>query len=229
MSLKSTSERWGWLAQLFHWITALAVIGMATVGWYMVNLPSSPDKIRIYALHKSMGLTVLALTLLRLLWRSRDRRPLEPPMPPWQAWAARAVHVLLYALLLAIPLSGWLFNSASNFPLRWFDLFSVPSLTGGAAPDVKVFARAVHWYLFWVLLLAFIAHAGAALKHHFIDHDSVLWSMLPDRRKRGRSPPDPVETDRVRSDQQILAPNPAVVTNEALSTIPAAAAAPKEN
>jgi cytochrome b561 len=229
MSLKSTNERWGWLAQLFHWLTALAVIGLATVGWYMVNLPNSPDKIRIFALHKSMGLTVLALTVVRLLWRSRDPRPLDPPMPAWQVWASRAVHVLLYALLLAIPLSGWLFNSASNFPLRWFDLFPVPSLTGGAAPDVKVFARAVHWYLFWVLLLAFLAHFGAALKHHLIDHDSVLWSMLPDRRKRGRSPPDIVKPAPTEADPQIPAPDPAVVTNDALSTIPAASAAPKEN
>jgi cytochrome b561 len=187
MRLRSDRDRWGGVMKTLHWLMVLLIVGLATVGWYMKGMPNSPDKIGVYALHKSLGLTVLALAVLRLWWRTfvdRERPPLPPHMPAWQRFGAHASHVGLYALLFAIPLSGWLFNSAANFPLRWFGLFSVPSLSG-PDPALKAFAGAAHWALFWVLCAVLAAHVGAALWHHFVARDEVLRRMWPGTRARG--------------------------------------------
>lgn len=184
MALKSEANRWGAGARALHWIMAVLIIVLGLVGLYMSELPNSPQKIKIYAVHKSIGLTVLALLLLRLAWRMADRRPDEVPMPHWQALAARGVHGLLYVLMFVLPLSGWLYNSASGYPLQWFSLFNLPSLSGGADPALKSLAHTIHTYGFYVLVLALLAHAGAALKHHFVDRDDTLVRMLPRLRRR---------------------------------------------
>lgn len=196
MAIRSEAQRWGLGARTLHWLMALLIIGLGLVGLYMTDLPNSAQKVRIYALHKSVGLTVLALLLLRLAWRLADRRPDELPMPHWQALAARAVHVLLYLLMLVLPLSGWLYNSASGYALQWFGLFNLPSLSGGADAALKATAHAVHEYGFYVLVLALLAHAGAALKHHFVDRDDTLIRMLPLLRRHRATPtsPEPATT-----------------------------------
>lgn len=191
MPLKSDPNRWGVGARSLHWLMAVLIIGLGLVGLYMTDLANSPQKIKIYALHKSIGLTVLALLLLRLAWRLADRRPADLPMPRWQAFAARAVHVLLYLLMLALPLSGWTYNSASGYPLQWFGLFNLPSLTGGADAALKGIAHAVHEYGFYLLALLLLAHVGAALKHHFVDRDETLVRMLPMLRRRVAAAPSP--------------------------------------
>jgi len=188
MPLKSDANRWGVGARTLHWVMALLIIGAGIVGLYMSDLPNSPQKIRIYALHKSVGLTVLALLLLRVTWSLADRRPREVPMPLWQAMAARVVHLLLYALMLLLPKSGWLYNSASGYPLQWFGLFNLPSLTGGADPALRAVAHELHEYGFWLLVIALVAHAGAALKHHIVDRDDTLVRMLPLLRRRAAAP-----------------------------------------
>lgn len=199
MPLLSTAQRWGSVMKTLHWLVALAVVALAIVGWWMKGLPISPDKVRVYALHKSVGLTVLALVLVRLAWRTfvdRWRPPLPPDMPRVQRFAAHASHVLLYAALLAMALSGWLFNSAANFALRWFGLFSVPSLSP-PDPALKALAGAAHWWLFWVIAALFVVHAGAALWHHIARRDDVLLRMLPFARLRSESPPatEPIRTE----------------------------------
>lgn len=120
--IRNNAQRWGSISIGLHWLTALLIIGLAIVGLIMTELPNSPLKMQIYALHKSFGLTVLALTLLRLAWRLVAGTPDDQPGSRLQRLAAKAVHGLMYFLLLAMPLSGWLFNSAAGFPLRWFNL-----------------------------------------------------------------------------------------------------------
>jgi cytochrome b561 len=153
--------RWNRFAQVLHWLIALLIV-----------------ELRVYALHKSFGITVLVLVGLRLVWRLAHRDPPPVPMPRWQHLAANAVHFLLYLLMFSMPLSGWLFNSASNFPLQWFGLFHLPALWG-PDPAVKVWARDVHYYGFWTLAALVALHAAAAFKHHYIDHDETLRRMLP--------------------------------------------------
>ncbi|HEX5488119.1 MAG TPA: cytochrome b [Rhodanobacteraceae bacterium] len=170
----------------FHWLVAALILVQATIGLTMVDMGLTPAKVRVFALHKSIGLTILALVLLRIAWRLGERRPDDPSAtPPWQHRAARAMHLALYALILAIPLSGWWFNSASNAPLAWFGLFEVPSLTGGYAPVWKPRALLLHQALFWLLVALLVGHVGAALWHHFRQRDDVLLRMLRGAPKDG--------------------------------------------
>jgi len=178
MEIRSTQERWGGVSRLLHWAMALMIAGQVALGWYMTDLPRGLPKLRLYALHKSFGLTLLALAVLRLLWRLAEHRPALPPMPAWQARGAAFTHVALYALLFAIPLSGWLFNSAAGFPLQWFELVNLPALTG-ANPALKEVAKELHEGGVTVLLVVLALHAAAALKHHFLDRDRTLASMTP--------------------------------------------------
>lgn len=186
MQLRNDPTGWGVIAQLLHWSIALLVIGLALVGLLMQELPNSPTKLQVYALHKSFGLTVLALVIIRLVWRLVDRRPPHPPgLPRWQRALAALTHGLLYLMLLWMPLTGWLYNSASNFPLRWFGLFAVPALSG-RDQALKELAQSLHSGGFYLLGILFALHVGAALRHHFVDRDRTLRMMLP--RRSGGTP-----------------------------------------
>lgn len=183
--LRSTEAGWGVLLRTFHWLIAVLILAQGVIGLTMVQMGVTPAKVRVFAWHKSIGMMILALVLLRIAWRLGERRPADPAaMPRWQRRAARSVHLALYVLILAIPLSGWWFNSASNAPLVWFGWLNLPSLTGGYDPVWKPRALLVHQTLFWVLVALLVAHVGAALWHHFREHDDVLRRMLVGSRAR---------------------------------------------
>lgn len=186
MSLRSNDRQWGAVAKFFHWTVALLIIGNGIFGLCMDLAHGPMQKINWLALHKSIGLTVLALFVLRVLWRLSERRPQEDPAPRWQQLAAHTVHALLYLLIVALPLSGWWFNSIAGKPLQFFKQFNLPALAQ-ANPDLRGFAGEVHEYLFWFLVALLVAHIGGALKHHFKDRDNTLLRMLPFRRLRGDS------------------------------------------
>lgn len=186
MSLRSNDRQWGTISKFFHWTIALGILGNGLFGLLMDLAHSPMQKINWLALHKSIGLTVLALALLRIAWRLSERRPAEEPAPRWQQLAAQAVHGMLYVLIVLMPLSGWWFNSVTGKPLQWFKQFNLPALV--AKDDgLRHFAHGVHEYLFWFLLLVLLAHVGAALKHHVFDNDNVLRRMLPFGRPRDRA------------------------------------------
>lgn len=193
MPARSDAARWGSVAKFFHWTTVLAILVQATIGLVMVELPKRPSTIPVFTVHKSLGLTIFAFALLRLLWRAFDPHPAYPAtMPRWQAVGARLGHALLYTLIFAVPLSGWLFDSATALrPLYWFGLFKVPSLTGGRDDAIKDFAEEAHETLFWILATVAAAHAAIALWHHFHDRDDILRRMWPGRR-RSVAPVDPL-------------------------------------
>ncbi len=188
MSLRSNRLQWGAVAKTFHWLTALLIIGNGIFGLCMDLAGSPMQKISWLALHKSIGLTVLALFLLRVLWRLGDKRPEEDPSPRVQQIAAHVVHGLLYLMVVALPLSGWWFNSIAGKPLQFFKMFNLPALAA-ANPDMRHFAHEVHEYLFWFVVLLLVFHVGGALKHHLIDRDNTLLRMLPFRRLRNDSHP----------------------------------------
>ena len=175
------------VAKTLHWLIAIAIIGLLVMGKVMVDLPrDDPAKFELYQLHKSVGLTVLFLSVLRLLWRFQYRAPALPPtMKVWERFAAQATHVAFYVLMFAIPLSGWAMASTSSLgvPTLWFGLFEVPSLPGleGSAgmEDINESAEEAHELLGNLTILLLILHVGAALKHHFWNRDDVLRRMLP--------------------------------------------------
>lgn len=176
---RTRREDWDAIARLFHWSTAALIIVMMVLGWLAVTAPMSPWKIQLFNWHKSLGLFVLTWVALRLAWRLTHPAPPPPEtMSSPERWAARLTHGGLYLLLLAMPLSGWIINSAADFPLKWFGLFRVPQLV---APDKSLqdAAEAVHYAIFWLIAVLVVIHAAAALFHHFVRRDNVLRRMLP--------------------------------------------------
>ena len=193
MSLKNPSDRWGAVSQLLHWAILVLLVWIAWLGLGMVDQPNTPAKISTYALHKSLGLTLLGLVTVRLAWRLHAGAPTPVTgTPTWQARIASLTHVALYALLFAIPLSGWLFNSASGYPLLWFKQFNLPALAG-RNPAVADVAATLHEFGFWLLVALVALHAAAALCHHVVQRDDTLVRMLPSRPQRAT--PNPIEME----------------------------------
>jgi cytochrome b561 len=197
LSIRNTAERYGSVAMSLHWLIAAAVIANLAVGLYMADLPrADPNKFELIALHKSIGLTVLTLSVLRVLWRLVN--PVPPPpagLSPMLRIAGRALHHLLYFLIIAIPLAGWLFVSVGSMghPTPVFGLFGWPSfpiLTDMSRsvghPYREVFQTA-HVWLAWSAIALIPLHVGAALYHQFIRRDDVLVRMLPGTRVRGNA------------------------------------------
>lgn len=182
MNWKNPADRWGAVSQSLHWLIVALLLVMAWLGLTMTDLPNTPRKIEIYGLHKSIGLGILALVLLRLAWRvyAGAPRPL-PATPRWQQRIATATHAGMYLLLVAIPASGWVINSASGFPLRWFGLFRVPQLVA-SDEALEELAEAWHEWMFWALVVLVLVHAAAAIWHHVFQRDATLARMLPRRR-----------------------------------------------
>lgn len=177
--LKNTDNAYGSVAKLFHWIMALLILGLFFLGLYMSDLELSPQKLQLYQWHKSLGATVLALAALRLCWRLWNIVPALPAgMALWERFGAHASHYALYALMFAMPLSGWIMSSYAGYPVSVFGWFTLPDLV---AADKNMFRlmRDVHEALGWSIVALASVHAGAALWHHFIRKDNVLRRMLP--------------------------------------------------
>ena len=162
-----------------HWLIAVAIIGTFALGLYMHELPLSPQKLKLYSWHKWAGVTIFLFVMLRLVWRLSHCPPEMPAgMPAWQRKAAEATHVLLYLLMVAVPLSGWLMSSAKGFQTVWFGVLPLPDLLD-KNKELGDLLQEVHEVLNFTMAALVIAHLGAALKHHFIDRDDVLTRMLP--------------------------------------------------
>ena len=172
------------VARACHWLTVALVVAIVPVGLVMGDLPRGALQDALFRTHESLGLSVLALTLLRLAWRLAHRPP--PPSPALtrlERGASSSVHALLYLVLLAMPVSGYLFVSFRGIELSYFGLFDVPSLVEQAKPASDL-ALSVHMTLQWVIYALVALHAGAALNHFFRRRDDVLQRMLPAARRR---------------------------------------------
>lgn len=179
--LRNTKFTYGPVSKLFHWVMALLVIGMLCLGFYMGTLHHiNPEKVRLVGLHKSFGLTVFSLAVLRVAWRFMNPSPLLPTDMKWyEKAAARLGHLALYVLILAMPLTGWAMSSASGFTPSFFGLFTVPDIVHTHSHALAHQLGGVHKTLAWCLLTVLCLHALAALYHHFIRRDNVLRRMLP--------------------------------------------------
>jgi cytochrome b561 len=166
-------------AKTLHWVIAILILGLLALGFYMHDLPLSPDKLKLYSWHKWAGVTTFLLALLRLAWRVGHQPPALPAsMPKLHQWAAHAGHLALYGLMLAIPLSGWLMSSAKGFQTVWFGVLPIPDLLG-RDKALGELLQTVHLGLNLTLIAVLLGHVAAALKHHFIDRDDILTRMLP--------------------------------------------------
>lgn len=195
--MKSSEPRYTAVAIILHWAIAAAILSNLFIGWWMEEAideaATQARAIAAFQLHKSIGLTVLLLSLLRLLWRFTHKPPPLPAgMARWECIVAKSTHWLFYILMIVVPLSGWTYVSAQwadgkplNVPTLWFGLFHVPHLfdaqamTDAARAAVAERNAAAHFYLASAMTALFVLHVAAALKHHFVNHDLVLIQMLP--------------------------------------------------
>ena len=177
--IRNDVTRYGAVAQTLHWLIAALVVVMFGLGWYMGDLPLGPRKLELYQLHKSIGLTIFALAVLRLGWRlTHPAPPLPAHMAPWERAAARTSHALLYAMLLIQPMIGFLQSNAANFPVVVWDVLPLPALIAPDEPLADRFVDVHEWGARIILFLVLL-HIAAALRHHFWLKDDVLRRMLP--------------------------------------------------
>jgi cytochrome b561 len=177
-------QRYDPTAIALHWVTAVLIVANLALGLSMIGLPISPRKLQWYTWHKSIGITIFIVSCVRLGWRHLHPPPPAVAMPDWQLRAAGLSHAFLYVLVFAIPLSGWLYSSATGVQVVYLGVVPLPDLL----PKHKTVAdilKGVHYSLNLLLMAAVIVHVAAALKHHFIDRDETFERMLPRLRPRG--------------------------------------------
>lgn len=183
MSLRNSSTSWGLVARVLHWLFLILIIG----AWYAVEThedfpKGSPERAAWMRLHFSMGLTVFALVWVRLGWRATGEVPAEIPGPRLQLLAARLVHLALYLLLIAMPLTGLLTMQLEGNVVSWFGLVDIPVFLA-PAKDVAEVLEEAHTEVLWPALLVLVGlHAAAALWHHFKLKDDTLRRMTFPRR-----------------------------------------------
>ncbi|MBU9196530.1 cytochrome b [Burkholderia gladioli] len=163
-----------------HWLIALLIICGFSLGWVMTDIPGfTPTKLKYFSWHKWIGVTVFALAVIRVLWRATHAAaPLPAGTSRLAKGAAHAVHGLLYLLMLAIPITGYLYSSASNIPVVYLGLVPLPRLID-PDPVLKETLKTLHIFLNYTLLALVVLHVLAALKHQVVDRDGVLGRMLP--------------------------------------------------
>jgi cytochrome b561 len=179
MSIRNTSARWGHVAQFLHWLIVALIIVQVILANIAEDLPLGVKKLAMYARHKSVGITILTLAVIRLLWRWANPTPeLPTTLKPYERRLAALTHFGLYLILFAMPLTGWMMSSARGFPVSWFGFFQLPDFV----PKNDALYNAMketHDTLALVLYAIVTLHVVAALKHHFLLKDDVLRRMLP--------------------------------------------------
>ncbi|MGH8140222.1 MAG: cytochrome b [Steroidobacteraceae bacterium] len=179
MSVRNTTARWGAVSQFLHWLIVALIITQVILANIAEDLPIGVKKLAMFARHKSVGITILGLAVIRLAWRGANP---SPPLPttlrPYERALARSTHAALYLLLFAMPLTGWMMTSARGFPVSWFNFFQLPDFV----PKSKWLydtMRETHHALAATLYAVVFLHVAAAMKHHFVLKDDVLRRMLP--------------------------------------------------
>ena len=191
-SSASGSARYTTTAITLHWVLGVALVALFGFGWYMTGLPFSPQRLKFYNWHKWAGISILLLSLLRLLWRLTHRPPALPKamatnMPRWQKTAHHGTHLLLYVLFFAVPLIGWAYSSAAGFPIVLGGVLPLPDWV----PVSKPLAEAIkpwHQISAYAMAVLVLLHLAAALKHQWVDRDGLLARMWPGRRPAVRAP-----------------------------------------
>lgn len=176
------NERYSATAIALHWLMALLIIGTFFLGLTMADMPGiTPTKLKYFNWHKWLGVTIFGLAVLRALWRLSHAAPTLPAsIPRWQQQVSAVTHLLLYALIFAVPLSGYFYTLAAGFKVVYLGALPLPVLIA-PNPELKPVLKEVHEWLNMGMAGLVVVHVAAALKHHFIDRDNVLLRMLPSR------------------------------------------------
>jgi cytochrome b561 len=179
MQWRNTASTYGTIAKFLHWAIVILIIAQYFIAEAADELPDGIEKLSLITRHKSLGMLVLILALVRIGWRLANRgAPAPVAMPRRQQIAAAAGHGLLYLLVLAQPITGWAMSSAANYPVTLFGWFQFPALVG-ANHDLHELLEEVHEGVFVALAVVAALHAAAALYHHFVMKDDSLRRMSP--------------------------------------------------
>lgn len=182
MHLKNTESAYGLIAKSIHWIMAGLMIFLLFLGISMMEIDPSPAKWQAYGLHKALGILVLALVVIRILWKLTAGKP--APIDTHQKWEralSHLIHGLLYLGMIGMPLSGWVMSSAGGHPISFFGLFEVPPLVE-KNPEIGKIARSIHDIAGTAIILAILFHFAGAAKHHIMDKDNTLMRMIANNR-----------------------------------------------
>lgn len=181
MRFSNTDQHYGAAAIGLHWLIAALIVMLVALGLYMVRLPDvgfNTTKIILVLLHKEIGMLVMALVAVRLAWRELNPLPrLAETLPEWQKVTAVFVHLCFYALMILLPLTGWLMSSAAFIPVSFLNLFTLPHLVPHDEVLFK-WLQQIHDGLGYAITVLIVLHAGAALRHHFLLRDDTLRKML---------------------------------------------------
>jgi cytochrome b561 len=179
MTYGTRTDHYPSTSKLLHWLVAACVLTTAPVAIAMTNVDKGPTQDLLYNFHKSLGVLILLLMTLRLVNRLAVGAPApEPGIEPWQKTVSSTVHTALYVLLFAMPIVGYIANSAYGAPTPFFGLFNLPAAVGQNDELAKQLF-AIHRWVGWLVIVLVLLHAGAALYHHFARRDTVLQRMLP--------------------------------------------------
>ncbi|MFD2204412.1 cytochrome b [Kiloniella antarctica] len=185
MQLRNDLKNYGSITKILHWSTALLILAHIPLGWWMQNLPLGLEKIWYYNLHKSLGLILLFLIIIRIVWRQIS--PPSPPLPNTMSNRekniARAMHISLYTAVLAQPIIGIFHSWASGYPIVFFNSYTLPSVRM-LNKSFADWLSTSHFILGWGIAALIVVHISAALKHHYLNKDLVLIRMLPFCRTR---------------------------------------------
>jgi cytochrome b561 len=181
MQTEVQAKRYNPVSIILHWVLAVALVALFCFGVYMADLPFSPTRLKLYNWHKWAGISILALSALRLLWRLSHPAPALPramvqAMPDWQIKAHHATHIALYALFFVVPLIGWAYTSAAGFPVVLFGQIPLPDLLA-VDKELAALIKPLHRLSAYALAGLVVLHVAAALKHHLIDRDGLLKRM----------------------------------------------------
>ena len=172
-------ERYNGLSKFLHWTIGVSIIGLLAIGIYMEGLDYSDDKMKLYGLHKAIGILVLTAMLIRVFWRFASRHPIAlGTHKTWEKILSKIVHVILYLMAFSMPLSGWAMSSSYGYPVSIFGLFTIPNLVDKDVVRGELLTK-IHEFGGYAMIAVIVLHVVGALKHHVIDKDNTLKRMLP--------------------------------------------------
>jgi len=175
--LKNTTTQYGLVSRANHWMSALLFIGLIALGIYMHELPKSPEKFELYDLHKSLGIGLFMLMMLRLVWLKISPNPAQLSKNKFEHILGHAVKGILYLAMIIMPLSGWIMSTTAGHDVSFFNLFTLPVLIG-ENETIHEIAEGIHGLVGPLMILVILLHIAGAMKHHFVYKDDTLKRML---------------------------------------------------
>ena len=175
--LKNTAISYGLVSRANHWMSAFLFIGLIALGIYMHELPKSPEKFELYDLHKSLGIGLFMLMMLRLAWLKLSPNPEQLSKTKFEHILGHAAKGLLYLAMILMPISGWIMSTSGGHDVSFFNLFTLPVLIG-ENETIHEIAKGIHGLVGPLMILVVLLHIAGAMKHHFVYKDDTLKRML---------------------------------------------------